>query len=233
MKTPLFRNPILSVWILAFAIMLAAASSKTWAGEQRHHDAHVNGIAHLNVAVEGTDIHMEFISPAANIVGFEHQPRTPEQKDGVRNAIEKLEDGSTLFILSPGAQCRLSKSSVKTDIEHDADHDADAEHEEEHGYKKDAHHEKEHEHEHEKDEHHGKDEDMDHEHHEEGEDEHARHSEFHSEYRFVCKNPGKLSQVDVMLFKSFPGIEHIEVQLLTETKQSAQELTAQSHRIKF
>ncbi|MGD9192874.1 MAG: DUF2796 domain-containing protein [Desulfobacterales bacterium] len=138
-----------------------------------------------------------------------------QNKDGVRKAIEKLEDGSKLFVLSPEAQCQLSKSSVKTDIEHDAGHDADADHE------------------HEKDAHHGKGKDNDQEHHEENEDEHARHSEFHSEYRFVCKNPGKLSQMDVMLFQFFPGIEHIEVQLLTETKQSAQELTAQSHRIKF
>ncbi len=217
MKKPLFRNYILSAGILAFAIMLTAVSSRTQAGEKRHHDAHVHGVAHLNAAVEGTRLHLEFSSPAANIVGFEHEPRTPEQKDGVRNAIEKLEDGSKLFILSSEAQCRLSKSSVKTDIEHDADHDADAEHK----------------HEHEKDAHHGKDEDHDKAHHAENEDEHARHSEFHSEYRFVCKNPGKLSQMDVMLIKSFPGIEHIEVQLLTETKQSAQELTAQSHRIKF
>ncbi len=217
MKKPLCWNYLLAVWILALAIMFAASPSNTRAGEQRHHDAHVHGVAHLNVAMEGTRLHLEFTSPAANIVGFEHEPRTPEQKDGVRNAMGKLEDGSKLFIPSPEAQCRLSKSSVKTDIEHDADHDADAEHK----------------HEHEKDAHHGKGEDHEKEHHAENEDEHARHSEFHSEYRFVCKNPGKLSQMDVMLIKSFPGIEHIEVQLLTETKQSAQELTAQSNRIKF
>jgi hypothetical protein len=217
MKKPLFRNQILLVGIPAFAILLAAASPRTQAGEQRHHDAHVHGIAHLNVAMEGTSLHLEFTSPAANIVGFEHEPRTPEQKDGVRNAIEKLEDGSKLFIPSPEAQCRLSKSSVKTDIEHDADHDEDAEHKHGHG----------------KDEHHGEGEDHDKEHHEENADEHTRHSEFHSEYRFVCKNPGKLSEMDVMLIQSFPGIEHIEVQLLTEKKQSAQELTAPSHRIKF
>ncbi len=231
MKKPLFRNYILSAGILAFAIMLTAVSSRTQAGEKRHHDAHVHGVAHLNAAVEGTRLHLEFSSPAANIVGFEHEPRTPEQKDGVRNAIEKLEDGSKLFIPSSEAQCRLSKSSVKTDIEHDAGHDEDADHEKEHEHKKDAHHEKEHEHE--KDAHHEKGKDNDKEHHEENEDEHARHSEFHSEYQFVCKNPGKLSQMDVMLIQSFPGIEHIEVQLLTKTKQTAQELTAQSHRIKF
>ncbi len=217
MEKPFFRIHILTVWILVFASMLAANSSGTWAGEQRHHDAHVHGIAHLNAAVEGTSLHLEFTSPAANIVGFEHQPRTPEQKDSVRNAIEKLEDGSKLFMPSPEAQCRLSKSSVKTDIEHHDEHDADAEHK----------------HEHEKDPHHEKGKDHDQEHHKEHEDEHARHSEFHSEYQFVCKNPGKLLQMDVMLIQSFPGIEHIEVQLLTKTKQTALELTAQSRRIKF
>jgi hypothetical protein len=217
MQKPLLRKHILTLWVLVLAMMLAATSSRTWAGEQRHHGAHVHGIAHLNVAVEKDSIHLEFTSPAANIVGFEHQPRTPEQKDSVRNAIEKLEDGSKLFIPSPEAQCRLSKSSVKTDIEHHDDHHADAEHKHEH----------EKEHEHEKDEHH------DQEHHKAHEGEHERHSEFHSEYQFVCRNPGKLSQMDVMLIQYFPGIEHIEVQLITETKQSAQELTAQSHRIKF
>jgi hypothetical protein len=213
MKKPLFRNHFLTVWILALAIMLAITSSKTEAGEQRHHDAHVHGIAHLNAAVEGSRLHMEFTSPAANIVGFEHEPRTQEQKDAVKNVIEKLEDGSKLFLLSPEAQCRLSKSSVKTDIEHAAGHDEHADHE--------------------KDEHHGKSEEKDHKHHEEGEDEHARHSEFEAEYQFVCQHPEKLSQVDVMLIQAFPGIEHIEVQLLTGTKQSAQELTAQSYKIKF
>lgn len=219
MKKPFFRNPILTVWLLAFAMVLAVAFSKTRAGEQRHHDAHVHGIAHLNAAVEGADIHLEFISPAANIVGFEYQPRTPEQKDAVKKATETLEDGSKLFIPSPEAQCRLLTSSVSTDIKHDAGHDEDAHHEKEHDHEKDAHH--------------GKDEDKDHKPHEEGEDEHARHSEFEAEYRFVCQHPEKLSQVDVMLIQAFPGIEHIEVQLLTETKQSAQELTKKKNVLKF
>jgi len=215
MTKPLFRNHILAVSILTLAIMLAAASSRARAGEQRHHDAHVHGIAHLNAAMEGTSLHLEFTSPAANIVGFEHQPRTQEQKDGVRKAKEKLEEGSKLFIPPAEAQCRLSKSSIKTDIEHDAKH------------------EHEHEGEHEKDAHHEKGDDDDHEHHKVNEDGHSRHSEFEAEYRFVCQHPEKLSQVDVMLIQAFPGIEHIEVQLLTGTKQSAQELTKKNNVMKF
>ena len=219
MNKPLFRYYIKMVWVLSFAIMLTAVSSRTLVAEQRHHDAHVHGIAHLNAAMEETTLHLEFTSPAANIVGFEHAPQTQEQKDAVRKALEKLEDGSKLFIPSPEAQCRLSKSSVKTDIENDIDHDEDADHETEHEHEKDAHH--------------GKGEDKDHKHDEEGEDEHVRHSEFEAEYRLVCQHPEKLSKVEVMLIQNFPGIEHIAVQLLTGTKQTAQELTHKKSFLKF
>jgi len=70
-----------------------------------------------------------------------------------------------------------------------------------------------------------------HEHHEA--DEHKRHSEFTAEYHFVCKHPEKLAHIDVMLLRGFPGIERIEVQLLTGTKQTALELTAKKNRIPF
>jgi hypothetical protein len=231
MKKPLFLSHFMTVSILAFGIMLSATASRTLAGEQRHHDAHVHGIARLNAAVEGADIHLEFTSPAANIVGFEHEPRTPEQKKRVKNAIHRLEDGSTLFSPSSEAQCRLSSSWVKTDIEHDAGHEADSDHEAEHAHKKDTHHEKDHGHE--KDDHHGEGEDKDHEHYGESEDEHARHSEFEAQYRFACQHPEKLSQMGVMLIQAFPGIERIEVQLLTETKQTASKLTKNKSVIKF
>lgn len=205
------------------AIILGLTLPVVQADEHRHHEAHEHGVAQLNIAIEGNDLHMEFTSPAANIVGFEHQPRTPEQKGAVRKAMEKLEDGSKLFIPSSEAQCRLSKSSVKTDIEHDAEHEGEHgdEHDAKHGHE-DEHNAK-HRH---KDEH-----DAEHEH--EGEDDHARHSEFEAEYRFVCQHPEKLSKVEVVLIQAFPGIEHIEVQLLTETKQTAMELTAKENKILF
>jgi hypothetical protein len=62
-------------------------------------------------------------------------------------------------------------------------------------------------------------------------DEHERHSEFEAQYQFVCQKPDKLSQIEVMLFRAFPGIEHIDVQLLTESTQTAVELTAKQNKI--
>ena len=45
--------------------------------------------------------------------------------------------------------------------------------------------------------------------------------------------PEKLTHIDVKLMNTFPGIEHIEVQLLTGTKQTAMELTAKKNKIRF
>jgi hypothetical protein len=181
------------------------------AEEKRHHEAHEHGVAHLNVALEGNDLYIEFTSPAANIVGFEHQPRTHNQKDAVKSAVSTLHEGNALFILSSGSESKLMNSSVDTDIDKDSDSHSESEH---------AHGEKGH---HEQGQHHVKKNSQ--------ADEHERHTEFKAEYHFVCKKPDRLSQINVKLFSVFPGIEHIEVQLLTETKQTAVELTAKKNRI--
>ena len=191
--------------ILALFSIVIISSGPVQAEEKRHHEAHEHGVANLNIAVEGNNIYIEFTSPAANIVGFEHHPRTHDQKDAVKDAVKKLQEGDALFILSTGSESKLVKSSVDTDIDKDADHDSESEH----GHGKEEHHDKEH-----------------------GEaDEHERHSEFKAQYHFVCKKPDRLSQIDVKLFRVFPGIEHIEVQLITETKQTAVELTAKKIKI--
>ncbi len=186
-----------------FAIVIIL-SGPAQAEERRHHEAHEHGVANLNIAVEGNNIYIEFASPAANIVGFEHHPRTHEQKDAVKDAVNKLKNGDALFLLSAKSESKLVKSSVDTDIDKDADHHSEEEH---HGHE-DKHAED-----------HGET------------DEHERHSEFEATYQFICQKPGKLLQIEVMLFRVFPGIEHIEVQLLTETKQTAMELTAKKNKI--
>ena len=192
--------------------------SNIQAAEYRHHEAHEHGVAHMNVAFEGNELYIELISPAANIVGFEHQPRTQEQKAAVKAAIKKLEAGEKLFAFSSGVGGSLVKSKVHTDINNDSGHESDETKSHEHDeISRDAGNDAE-KHGHE-----------DHQH----ADEHERHSEFKAEYHFMCKKPEKLVYVDVMLFSVFSGIEHIEVQLLTGTKQTALELTAKKKKITF
>ncbi|MGD9247827.1 MAG: DUF2796 domain-containing protein, partial [Desulfobacteraceae bacterium] len=195
------------VLVLTYALTTAEAQAE----EVRHHQAHVHGIAHMNVAIEGDTVHIEFSSPAANIVGFEHHPETAEQKKAIEASIEKLKAGDKLFKLSPKAQGKLTKSVVDTDIINASHPESHAEHSDEH----DKHHKS--------DKKHGKEE-----HHT---NEHESHSDYKAEYRFVCKRPEKLAQIEVLLFDIFPGIEHIEVQILTEKTQTALELTAKKNKI--
>lgn len=172
------------------------------AGEIRQHKAHEHGTANLNVALDGNKLYLELTSPAANIVGFEHPPRTPEQKTAVKQAIKIFKAGDILFALPEGVEGRLVKASVNTEFSSSVAREVDEKQSQEH------------------------------EEHQSG-DEKEIHSEFKAEYRFLCKKPGKLAYLDVMLFRYFARIETIEVQLLTATRQTALELTAQNFRIDF
>lgn len=192
--------------VLVLLFILALVPSKILHAEEfLHHEAHEHGVANMNIAVEGNNLYIEFSSPAANIVGFEHHPRTHAQKDAVKDALNRLQMAKALFILSAGSESQLISANVDTDIDNEADDHLKSEHD----HADEGHHDQEH---HEADEHEG-------------------HSEFNAQYHFVCKKPKRLSQIDVRLFSVFPGIEHIEVQLVSETKQTAMELAAKMHKI--
>jgi hypothetical protein len=195
--------------ISCLLVIIFFSSEAVQAGEKRHHGAHVHGVAHLNVAIEGNNIYIAFISPAANMVGFEHHPRTREQKKAVRAAVDELRNGDSLFLLSTESESRLVRSRAHADIDKDADHHSEPDHAE--------------------NEHHGEAENRSKAHGQEHEHEH--HSEFEAEYHFICRKPDRLAQIDVRLFQVFPGIEHIAVQLLNGTKQTAMELTAKENKI--
>ena len=78
-----------------------------------------------------------------------------------------------------------------------------------------AHHEHEHEHEHEED--HG-----------------SQHSEIHAHYHFECATPQALTGLDLQgLFKTFPGTEKIQGQLIGPNGQRGVQLTAKQPRAEF
>lgn len=71
-------------------------------------DAHEHGHAKLNVVVDQAEVHIEFHVPAMNLVGFEHTPETPEQKEAIAGAVEQLEQADTLFEVDEAADCNFS-----------------------------------------------------------------------------------------------------------------------------
>ena len=180
--------------------------------EHRRHDAHVHGIAALNLALDGEEVHIELDSPAANIVGFEHAPSSEADYAALDKAVAALKIGDQLFRFNDEAGCRKEKAMVKSALleEEHADHH-DHEEKGEHGHEK-------------------------HEHEEHGHDEHEgeeTHSDIEAVYHFECAKPGKLTQLTVELFEAFPATEELNVQYIIESKQGARELTAKDHVVKF
>ena len=186
--------------ILLFSFLSAVEASET-----REHGSHVHGIGKLNVALDGKDLFVELDSPAANIIGFEHEPKNDQQKHVVHEAIELLEKGEKLFVFSAKAQCSLHESYVGNDMAagHNEEHEG---HEAHHGDHDDSSTEAAHA-------------------------TPSSHSEFTATYHFKCNRPEKLKTIEVMLFSSFPGFEELEVQLLTPKKQTAVELTPNNNEI--
>ena len=183
--------------------------------EKRQHDAHVHGIAALNLALEGQEVHVELDSPAANIVGFEHAPSSEADHAALDKAVATLRDGDRLFRFNAEAGCRMEKANVASSLldqehgEHAGEHKGEHDHgkQDEHGHAKHEHEEHEHE----------------------GE----THSDIEAAYHFECERPGKLTRLTVELFEAFPGTEKLNVQYVIESKQGAAELTPADHVVKF
>jgi hypothetical protein len=211
--------------LVSVVIVLGLYLPESWCNGFRHHEAHVHGVARMNVALEGDALFIELISPAANIVGFEHAPRTTEQKAAVRKALETLKSGMALFTPPADAGARLVESKVESDISDDDQHSPETGHN--HGHNHD--HGPRHKSASQAPDHHGHSPADDHEH----DHDHDHHSDFRAQYHFVFQHPEKLKHLEVMAFRVFPGIAHIEVQLLTGAKQTALKLSPQRNRIDF
>jgi hypothetical protein len=170
---------------------------------QRQHGAHVHGIAALNVALEGEEVHVELDSPAANIVGFEHAPSSEADHAALDKAVATLKAGDQLFKFNPEAGCRMEKTAITSALLDEEHGKHGSEHADDHG--------------HEKKEVHGDE----------------THSDIDAVYHFECDQPGKLTQLTVELFEAFSGMAELSVQYVIETKQGAAELTPANHVVKF
>lgn len=86
---------------LLLGLILVAFSVPTVA----QHAAHAHGVAELRIVVEGERLQIEFDSPLDNLVGFEHAPRTAQQREALAKAEGKLRNFDALFALPAAAGC--------------------------------------------------------------------------------------------------------------------------------
>jgi hypothetical protein len=192
------------------AIVFLFSLSAPLAAEERHGHAHQHGVSKLKLAFDGTGLEMEIVSPGSDIVGFEHPPANVADRQAIAKAEAVFRDAAKLFVFPAGTGCRLVSAEVEAPSAAGDNHDK---------------------HDHDK---HGEEKHHDDKHHDAKkaeEDDH--HSEFHSQYRYNCANPEKLTHIDVKLFDRFPRAREIEVEAITPSGQFARELTLSSPRLKL
>ncbi|EGQ8177079.1 TPA: DUF2796 domain-containing protein [Vibrio parahaemolyticus] len=199
--------------VLAIVIGLSLSTVAT-AEEYRQHSAHVHGHVEFNIAQDGSDLLLEITAPGADVVGFEHAPENAEQEKTLQHAVATLEDSNALFAINPQAQCEIEEVHVE--------HSLGGQHEEHEHQDHEGHDHDEHAH-HDHDGHDGHD---GHDH-----SEHSDHGEFTVQYRFHCAQVGELSHIQTDWFNQFPSTESVNVNLFTDTTQSATSLTKSNTQI--
>jgi hypothetical protein len=112
----------------------AALAPVTATAQGEPHAAHVHGLARLAVVVDGAQLNIAFESPLHNLVGFEHAPRTAEQRETVARMMAALNAPADLFAPTSAATCSPVRIAIESpwlmgadghdhDHEHDHDHD--------------------------------------------------------------------------------------------------------------
>ncbi len=218
--------------ILARVASLALiAATPALADETRSAEAHVHGVGALNIAIDGNEVAMEFHTPGADIVGFEHAATTDLDKAAILTGLAQLERPETLFALPQAAGCTVSMA--KAALEAEDDHDQHGH--DEHGH--DDHADDDHDHaDHaaDKDDHdhaHGHDEHGDHDDH--AHEAESSHSEFHAEYLLTCADADQITEIAFPYFQTFANAKELKIQLVTDHGAHGHSVTAAAPVLKL
>jgi hypothetical protein len=120
-------------------------TSFLFAEETRQVDKHEHGVGELNIAIQSNTMVLEFMIPGADVVGFEHEAKSEQDKATVSAALTKFDDYNNIFIIPTNSKCILisSKININQEDEHDEhdehdDHDGHDDHDE---HQEEAHNE--------------------------------------------------------------------------------------------
>jgi len=106
----MFRTALLSGLSIALSIVTSTAVAQS---------AHVHGEGRVNIAIDGNRIFMALEVPGADIVGFEHEVRSSDEKAAVVRAIAQLGDPMQLLRFEADAGCEFRTANVAIKGEHE------------------------------------------------------------------------------------------------------------------
>ncbi|MHC8605556.1 ZrgA family zinc uptake protein [Arenicellales bacterium IMCC58067] len=207
------RNLILILILVTCSLGASAAAQST----------HVHGQGQVGMAIDQNLISMTLESPGADIVGFEHEARTAEEKTAVTEALKQLSDPMFVIQLPANASCKVVQASSEVTSENGDEGHADHEEHEEHADHDDHEdHEKHGDH----DEHEGH---ADHEEHEEHADhekhENEAHGSFIAEYQLECATIAAIDSIKFVYFDHFRNAQSLIVVLIDKNGQHRHEIS--------
>ena len=156
---------------------------------------HTHGEGTLQVLQAGSDWQLVLQLPAADVLGFEHEPETTAE----RRQFEKAESTLSHFkdIFSIDAKCSVVDTTMESPWQEDTEHKSD--HREANEHNQHGHHDEHEEH--------------------KKEDKHATHSDFRVAYLLTCESP--ISEVEVTGFVLWPSVSMLRATWITQTNQQA------------
>lgn len=199
------------------------------------HEAHVHGVATMDVAVGHKHVTVQLASPLANLIGFEHRPTTDEERQAVRTMASQLRQANAALVTAPEAQCsmiRVSLSSPNLPAQLLGEKETEGSTRSkaaEPPPAKDTH-----THKHGQKNNHKQDQKKDHK--QQSKHDHGAssgHANLDATFVFDCPNMQQLQYIDVPLLTAFTGINRLDVQLITPTRQQAATLNAGNIRIQL
>lgn len=173
--------------------------SLLFAEETRQVDKHEHGVGELNIAIQSNTMVLEFMIPGADIVGFEYEAKSEQDKATVNAALTKFDDYNNIFIIPTNSKCLLVSSKIN--INQEDDHDDHDDHEEQDG----------------------QDDHDDHDEHQE-----EAHNEFYAKYTFECGDIKSLDLLEFPYFETFSNYGELEVQFVSEIGSTSFEVEADS-----
>lgn len=189
---------------LSLVTLASVIACPAFAETTRHAESHEHGVGQMNIAFEGTSVAVELHAPGADIVGFEYEAKSQDDKAAIDAALATLAKPLNLFALPDLAGCQVVEASAELEGEES--------HEDSHG---DDHAHDDH------DDHADEDGHDDHAEHQEHGD---SHTEFHAEYLLECANRSAIDEVTFAYFDAFPNAQELELQVVSDKGASAFEI---------
>ena len=162
-------------------LIIGVSCAIALAAEKRHFEAHVHGVAEINIAVEGSKADVEFRAPAENIMGFEHEAKSESDKKKRDASLRMLQTKmSQMVLFDPKLSCQFSDTKTAVVEEKESKTAQEPKDQKKAG----------------------------------------EHREVRATSSVVCDKPLAGSRVTFGVTKVFPEIHEINVQVLSDTKQS-------------